>query len=115
MFLTKVMTVVERIVDFNRLNNVEQRTSANVDILNGDHVTDCSGVDDGIFVSILIDASASSASNADRDNLTLTPRSFNFATHALYLSAKSSAPRSGNFDVVVVLLLLLIFNLTQKI
>ena len=106
------MTVVERIVDFNRLNNVEQRTSANVDILNGDHVTDCSGVDDGIFVSVLIDASSS---NADRDNLTLTPRSFNFATHALYLSAKSSAPRSGNFDVVVLLLLLLIFNLTQKI
>ena len=61
----KLTSVIERIVDFNRLNNVEQRSASNVDILNGDYVTTCSNVDEGAFMSILLDVGTLASVNRD--------------------------------------------------
>ena len=83
---SKVSTVLDSIDNFDRLNNVEQREAANVDILNGAHVSVCSNQEEGIFLSVLFESSV----NFDRDNMTYTPRSFNFASHDYFISTKSN-------------------------
>ena len=83
---SRVSTVFDSIDNFDRLNNVEQREAANVDILNGAHVSVCSNQEEGIFLSVLFENSV----NFDRDNMTYTPRGFNFASHDYFISTKSN-------------------------
>ena len=116
----KITTVLQSIDKFDRLNNVDQRISANFDILNGAHVSACSNQEEGVFLSVLIDNNNNNNNNnintnVNRENLTYTPRNFNFASHNRFISTRNGGKKFENFYTVYSLILLNLLWVLQAV
>jgi hypothetical protein len=115
----KITTVLQSIDKFDRLNNVDQRISANFDILNGAHVSACSNQEEGVFLSVLIDNNNNNnnniSTNVNRENLTYTPRNFNFASHNRFISTRNGGSKLENFFYIYLLILLNLLWVLQAV
>jgi hypothetical protein len=74
-------------------------------------VSACSNQEEGVFLSVLIDNNNNNNNintNVNRENLTYTPRNFNFASHNRFISTRNGGTK---FESFLNFYLLIILNL----
>jgi hypothetical protein len=72
-------------------------------------VSACSNQEEGVFLSVLIDNNNNNNNNntnVNRENLTYTPRNFNFASHNRFISTRNGGTKFENFYAIYLLILM---------